>query len=319
MKISIITPSYNQAGYLSQTINSVLQQGYANKEYIVVDGGSTDGSVEIIREVQDQLTWWVSENDNGQSDAINKGLQRATGDIIGWINSDDFYEPNIFGFIVNCFKENPEADVIYFDVRNISGNHVEIFHHRPSYSPGLFLTKVCLHQPGVFWRRRIMEKVGYLDESLHYVMDFDFWIRMYLNGRMKYNPGVISNFRIHNHSKTHDDPVELYQEKNRVIARIFKTFKDYPYLEELRKLDLIPPVTKEFTPANNKLSQSDLKSVFIQHVINNAYLSYRMGDFSRTRSLLSYLRRKKYKTPPGMYVLRAKLFLQTIFKSRNKS
>ena len=221
MKISIVTPSFNQGRFLDQTIRSVIEQDYPDMEYLVVDGGSTDNSVDIIRTHEKQIDWWVSEEDKGQSDAINKGLKRATGDIVAWINSDDYYEPEVFQLVARSFEENPDADLIYFDVRNFSNSTSEVFRHQACYPPELFCTKVCLHQPGVFWRKNIMDKVGYLNESLYYTMDFDFWLKIYSAGRIQYVPRVATNFRIHSDSKTHSDPIALYIEKNAVIKNFF--------------------------------------------------------------------------------------------------
>lgn len=316
MKISIVTPSFNQAPFLKETILSVINQDWPHIEYFVVDGGSTDDSVAIIKEFSSSIDWWVSEKDSGQSHAINKGLQKVTGDIIGWINSDDYYEPNVFRSIVQSFKNNPQADVIYFDVRNLSGTSEHIFHHQPFYPPELFLTKVCLHQPGVFWRRSIMEQIGFLDENLHYVMDFDLWIRMYLNGQLKYIPHVVSNFRIHNDSKTHNDPVELYQEKNKVLARVFYTHKAQSFYKELEKLELTPSDVTEYLPAKKQLSASVLKEVFIRHIVNNAYLCFRTGDYHQSRLLLNYLKTNNYSIPARTYFLKMKLLLRGKFNSR---
>jgi glycosyltransferase involved in cell wall biosynthesis len=192
-KISIITPSFNQGQFIRQTILSVVNQGYENKEYLIIDGGSTDNTIEVIKEHSARIEYWVSETDNGQSNAINKGLIKSCGDILAWINSDDYYEDNVFHLISDYFKQNPNIDLLYFDVNNLSPSSTRVYRHQHEYAQEHFLTKVCLHQPGVFWRRRIMEKVGLLDENLQYVMDFDFWMRIYLNANIKYIPKVISN------------------------------------------------------------------------------------------------------------------------------
>src|ERR1043165_7317408 len=120
--VSIITPSYNQAAYLEQTIQSVLTQDYPRIEFMVIDGGSTDASVEIIKKYADRLAYWVSEKDSGQAEAINKGLTRAKGEILAWLNSDDYYLPNTILAVVRCFDENPDVDLIYGDMLAVDGD-----------------------------------------------------------------------------------------------------------------------------------------------------------------------------------------------------
>jgi len=136
--VSIITPSYNQAAYLEQTIQSVLGQDYPRIEYMVIDGGSTDSSVEIIKKYQDRLAYWVSETDSGQAEAINKGLARAKGDVIGWINSDDYYMLNTVSVAVRCFEQNPEVKMVYGDMLAVDGNG-----HIPFYARSSSLDSPC--------------------------------------------------------------------------------------------------------------------------------------------------------------------------------
>jgi glycosyltransferase involved in cell wall biosynthesis len=181
-KISVITPSYNQGKFLEQTIRSVLLQGYPNLEYIIIDGGSSDESVNIIKRYEQFLTFWVSERDRGQSHAINKGFARSTGEIMCWLNSDDFYLPGTLLTVAeNLTGKTPAGAVV--------GHCIQVYEDgRPPYRgtgqySGLerllqFWKGYQMHQPSIFWKREVFEKVGYLDESHHYIMDFDYWVRM---------------------------------------------------------------------------------------------------------------------------------------------
>jgi len=311
-KISIITPSFNQGQYIQQTILSVVNQDYKNKEHLIIDGGSTDNTIEVIQQHSEHIDYWVSEVDKGQSNAINKGLLKSNGDILAWINSDDFYEEYVFQLIADYFRQNPKIDLLYFDVSNFSSAGTKAYRHSASYSPEQFLTKVCLHQPGVFWRRRIMDQIGLLDENLHYVMDFDFWIRMYLNGTIKYIPKVVSNFRIHHESKTNDNPVELYIEKNQVIAELFYNLGESKYLDQLQSLEIIPRSDFKTYPVTKKPGSKELHHIFSRHLINNAFLYFRMNNYPRAEMMLNYLNNCKTDIFIQSAFLRMKLKLAKI-------
>ena len=178
-RFSVITPSYNQASYLEQTIQSVLDQDYPNLEYMIVDGGSTDGSVEIIRMYEKYLAWWVSERDHGQADAVNKGFKRATGDYIGWVNSDDLYEPGTLDEAAQALNNNPHAGIVYADVRSIDshGKTFNVMRYANYGLDGLLCFKI-IGQPGAFLRRSVLEQAGYLDPTYNLLLDPELWIRM---------------------------------------------------------------------------------------------------------------------------------------------
>ena len=152
--VSIVTPSYNQARYLEATIQSVLVQDYPRTEYIVVDGASTDSSVEIIKKYQSHLTYWISEKDNGQADAINKGLARASGEILAWLNSDDYYLPNTISAAVKVFEENPDVVMLYGDMLAVDedGKTINLLRYRQLSLEDLLCFQI-IGQPAVFFRR----------------------------------------------------------------------------------------------------------------------------------------------------------------------
>jgi glycosyltransferase involved in cell wall biosynthesis len=185
-RITIVTPSFNQALYLEQTILSVLGQNYANLEYIIIDGGSTDGSVEIIQKFQDRVTYWISEKDRGQAHAINKGLERASGDIIAYLNSDDYYLEGALDRVAEHFTSHPEVDLIHGRCQIVDKCGVKIGERKASivrYDEILDLWDVWWKernfvQPEVFWTKRITNKIGQFREDLHWVMDYEYWARM---------------------------------------------------------------------------------------------------------------------------------------------
>jgi glycosyltransferase involved in cell wall biosynthesis len=205
-KVSIVTPSYNYAQFLEETILSVLNQGYPKLEYIIIDGGSTDGSVDIIRKYQDKLTYWASEPDRGQSHALNKGFARATGALLGWLNSDDVYLPAALSVAGRAYSQHPGSciagPVVNVDLRSgeerfipqrgiTLENMVKFWEHLYSW-----------HQPGLFFPRSVYELVGGVDGSLGYAMDHDLVCRLLQHCQVAYVDQPMAKFRLHTASKT---------------------------------------------------------------------------------------------------------------------
>jgi hypothetical protein len=210
-RITIITPSLNQARFLAQTITSVLDQHYPNLEYIIIDGGSTDGSVEIIQRYANHLSYSVSEKDRGQGHAINKGLERATGDIIAYLNSDDYYLPDALHRVGEFFSSHPDIDLFHGRCRSVdtAGNKIgDRFGCIDSYAEILDLWDVWWKernfvQPEVFWTRRITERIGGFREDLHWVMDYEFWVRILrMGGRVGRADVEIACFRFQPQQKS---------------------------------------------------------------------------------------------------------------------
>lgn len=189
--VSIVTPSYNQAAYLEAAMRSVLEQEYPNIEYLVADGGSTDGSAEVIRRYAGRLAWWVTEKDQGQADGANKGFRRARGEIIGWLNSDDLYRPGAVAGAVAAFQAHPEAGLVFSDVESIDarGELINVMKFGPRKLADLIEFKI-ISQPGVFMRRELLEQAGYLDLSYHLLLDHHLWLRMARHAPLVYVPGA---------------------------------------------------------------------------------------------------------------------------------
>jgi glycosyltransferase involved in cell wall biosynthesis len=201
-RVSIVTPSYNQAEFLEQTMQSVLSQGYPDLEYIVVDGGSTDGSQEVIRRSADRLAWWVSEKDRGQADGINKGLARATGEIVAWLNSDDVYLPGAIAGAVAAFAADPQAGMVFSDVMAIDGRGRTTNRMRcGDWGLDDLMTFHILGQPGVFMRRGVLEQAGLLDLDYHYMLDHHLWLRMAQLAPMRYTRAAWAAGRFHADAK----------------------------------------------------------------------------------------------------------------------
>lgn len=202
-KVSVVTPSLNQGKYIERTILSVLNQDYPNIEYIVMDGGSTDGTLDILKRYEGRLTW-ISEPDKGQSHAINEGWKMSSGDILAYLNSDDTYKPGAVFCAVEYLMKNQNVMMVYSGIDVIDHEDKLIrFFQAPEFDVDR-LIKDCnyfLPQQGVFFRKNILEKVGYLDESLHFKMDREFYIRVGMHGEVRRLPRCLANGRIHAEAK----------------------------------------------------------------------------------------------------------------------
>lgn len=216
--VSIVTPSYNQALYLEQTIQSVLGQDYPRMEYIVIDGGSTDDSVEIIKKYANRLAYWVSEKDNGQAEAINKGLARANGEILAWLNSDDYYLLNTVSVAVRCFEQNPDVVMAYGDMFAVNGNGqtINILRYKQLSLQDLLCFQI-IGQPSVFFRRSAFEKAGPLETNFHFMLDHHLWIRLAQQGRILHIPQIWSAARYHAEAKNRAKAAEFGREAFRVL------------------------------------------------------------------------------------------------------
>ncbi|MEA2007831.1 MAG: glycosyltransferase family 2 protein, partial [Chloroflexota bacterium] len=196
--VSIITPSYNQAHFLEATIRSVIAQDYPRVEHIIVDGGSTDGSLEVIERYESQLAAWVSEPDEGQTDAINKGFAMAQGEILAWLNSDDVYQPNAVSEAVEFLQKHPEVGMVYGDTNFIDeeGQTLGKFNAQQTSYQRLRRGGVYIPQPAAFWRASLWEAVGPLDPSFYFAMDYDLWVRFAKVTELRYVPRLWAKFRV---------------------------------------------------------------------------------------------------------------------------
>lgn len=219
--VSVVTPSFNQAAFLERTICSVLEQDYPRIEYVIIDGGSTDGSLDIIRRHQHRLSQWMSEPDLGQTDAINKGFQLAHGDIFAWLNSDDTYRPGAVSAAVHYLQAHPEVGMVYGAAYYIDAEDRIVARYPAAGTDykGLRRGRTTIPQQAMFFRARLWRMVGPLDPSFYYAMDYDLWVRIAAVTPIAFCPEPWANFRLHGSSKSLTSAYRCWPEMIRVHFR----------------------------------------------------------------------------------------------------
>ena len=273
--VSIITPSFNQAAFLPATLDSVLSQDYESLELIVMDGGSTDGSVAILEAIDDPRLTWISERDRGQSHALNKGMARAQGEILTYLNSDDLLIPHTVAFIVDYFEAHPEIDLLFGDCAYIddTGHTFKVARGIPfNLRDALIASPPAMFQQGAFWRRRVYDHIGGFDESLHYTMDSEYWVRAGIMGcQFAYVPGVRGAFRFHGESKTVSQAPAFWRDWRAAIDKLYS-------------LPELPPEALAWR-------QESLD----YHAWHDAKMAWLQKDFATARPMLRrFLRGKKW-------------------------
>jgi glycosyltransferase involved in cell wall biosynthesis len=218
-RISVVTPSFNQGQFIERTVRSVLDQGVDSLEFVICDGGSADGTVEILRRYQDRLRW-LSEPDGGQADAVNKAIAMTSGEIIGWLNSDDIYYPGALAYICAFFDEHPDVNIVYGNANHIDEDDRVI---EPYYTEDWNLERfrdVCfVCQPAVFFRRRVVSEYGLLDASLRFCMDYEYWLRIGATTPLVRVPRVLAGSRLYSTNKTLGSRVAVHAEINDMLSR----------------------------------------------------------------------------------------------------
>lgn len=240
--VSIVTPSYHQGLFLEEAIRSVLLQGYPNLEYMIMDGGSTDNTLSIIHKYEPWLTYWVSRPDGGQSDAINKGWRKSAGEILAWLNADDTYSPGAIHAVVDIFRDQQDVVLVggsgnTFDVSGTTHLFTKVFRGIDPYAMLKESGGVPM-QPSIFLRRRVLDEVGYLNPLLHYVMDWEYWIRIGLYYETEYFKGTnsaLSNNREWKGTKTNTAWTRICDEHRLVFDAIFNKFPGDIRLQRIRR------------------------------------------------------------------------------------
>jgi len=222
-RLSVVMPSYNQAPFIARAVESVLRQGMKDLELIVMDGGSKDDTVSILSEFarKDSRVRFISEPDRGQAHAVNKGIAQTTGDVIGWLNSDDLYYPGALSAVLQFLDNYPHIDVVYGDGDHVDENE-RILRRHPTepWNKHRLEESVILSQPSTFFRRSVVAQCGVLDETLHFALDYEYWLRLSQKGmHFAYLPRVLSGTRMHDAAKTIDRRLAMHVEVNDMLKR----------------------------------------------------------------------------------------------------
>ncbi len=249
-KITIITPSFNQGQYLEATLQSVLGQNYPNLEYFVIDGGSKDNSVEIIKKYESQLSFWVSEPDKGQSDAINKGLRQATGDIITWLNSDDQLTAGTLQKVATYFEQYPDSWVIHGKTI-LFGEELDEQEKGSPATGDLFpyyLAALPFPQPSSFFRKEAVQTYGLLNSQYHYGMDYDFFVRIALNHPFLAVEDVFSRYLLHPESKSVALSANFATDYAKIFCKVLRSVPSaQPLIKQLQKAKLYYEGTDQYS------------------------------------------------------------------------
>ena len=236
-RFAIVTPSYNTAKYLGVAIRSVLDQDYPNLDYLVMDGGSTDGSVEVLRSFGERVRW-VSQKDAGQADAIKRGFEQTDGEILTWLNSDDFFCPGAFDVVADYFAAHPDVDVVYGDANYVDHRGELIsrcVHVEPFSRERLFHYSDFIVQPAAFFRRRAYEAVGGVNPKFHWALDYDLWLKMAQGFKFAYLPKVLANYRWVGDNKSATGGADRLDEIESVFRELGRRPPAYIQLERVNQ------------------------------------------------------------------------------------
>lgn len=285
--VSIVTPSYNQGRFIEDTILSVKNQNYPNIEHIIIDGGSTDNTLDILKRYEGTYNMlWISEPDEGQADAVNKGFEMARGEIVGWLNSDDCYlTKDVFTEVVNSFKANPNSQIVYGDIAEINETNqlILVCSSVPLFSYSLMRRLNCLLQPTVFFLRDIVQEEK-LNKELNYCMDYNYWLRIGKKYNFHYLDKIVAAFRLHDKSKTISNK-EKMREEEKFVRKNFGG-KDNSYLIFLSRFLKIKALHKAISLYSYPVSYFafnvrliDKRTLIIRQIIPGFILNKRVKSY----------------------------------------
>ncbi|REJ82297.1 MAG: glycosyltransferase [Bacteroidetes bacterium] len=278
-KISIITPSFNQGEFIEETILSVLEQDYPNLEFIIIDGGSTDNTLDVIEKYKSKIDHFVSEHDKGQSEAINKGLKKCNGEIITWICSDDLLLPGALRNAAQIFYDNPDAGMIHGkSILFGKGKKDDIRGAQPKDLELRYFAVIPFPQPSSFFRKEITDKCGMLDDSLHFAMDYDLLIRVAGNYEIICCDHIFSKYRLHDESKTVKNLNSFAREWARVFSRFLRSVSNgQKWIAQIETLGIYHHESEMFT-LQKRFTEKELETIVLYFLHNQMICAYETLD-----------------------------------------
>jgi hypothetical protein len=295
VRISIITPSYQQAAYLEECLLSVREQDGVEVEHIVVDGGSTDGSREVIERQAAHLAWWCSEKDRGQSDAINKGLAHATGDVVAWLNSDDALLPGALTHVARAFAADPTLRVFGGRIVHRDANGDSLFDRiNDTRDPVALFCDPVVNQPATFYRTDVMRALGGVDPALRYVMDLGLWWSFLFEhgvGDIRFDPAPLAAFRMHAESKTTNAHAGFLDETATLLHGMAAQLGDERWCGVLRALHTIHPGVRTIIvrPADGPM----VKRMVLRFILKWHGLVHRREQYRALRPFVQWVERSE--------------------------
>ncbi len=283
-KISIVTPTKNQGEFIEETIRSVLLQNYPNLEYLIIDGGSTDNTLQIIKKYERWISYWVSEEDSGQTHAINKGFKLASGKIINWINSDDLIAQNGLFNVIECFEKNPDVHFVHGQNLTLDLEARTHFFEPPNINNLAleYLGSFPYVQPACFYKKSVLKTTGLLDESFHITMDKDFFVRIALNFNIKYIARPIAVFREHENAKTCHYSEQWDKERKKVFSKLIRTMgAEKEIISTLVSMGIYDS-ERDYYPSKRRFSQKEIIEVASIFLRDSIKLNFFAGKFEKS-------------------------------------
>ncbi len=288
-KISIVTPSFNQGNFLEESILSVISQNYPNLEYIIIDGGSEDSSVDIIKKYSSHINYWISKKDNGQSEAINKGFKRCTGDIVTWLNSDDCYLEGTFHKVAGHFAKGNFSLLYGKSILFGQGRRERIIGFSGKENVALrCLAYVPFPQPSTFFKRQVLLEQGYLDENLHYGLDHDLFVKMAMNYEIFGVDDVFSKYRYHEKGKS-NFLTKFAEERIKVFSKVLRTFPGSNQLIQILKNIGYYSEGTDYYSVSKHFTLDDLKKAFIYFLEIQMHYYYLALDKKNSKAIAAFL------------------------------